>query len=265
MRSDQSSSHGSAGLQGELWGARAEAWAEHEPQSTPIFEAVLDLAGVGTGTRLLDLGCGTGTLCRLAADRGAKVAGLDASAALLEIARRRVPEADFRVGDLQLLPFASGDVDVVTAVNSLQFADDPVAALREAGRVAGPNGKVAIAVWGSPEEVALFTVMRSVAALVSGPPTRRPLLEPEGLERAIAEAGLTIHATRDGRSALVFGDRSEMLRQMTSAGGTVRIAREVGDRAVEGALVEAMAQFETEDGGYRLENAWRVVVALPAG
>ena len=57
---------------------------------------------------------------------------------LLEIARERLPEADLRQGDLEALPYADDSFDAVTAFNSVQYAGDPAAALREIRRVARP-------------------------------------------------------------------------------------------------------------------------------
>ena len=261
--SGPASSPGSADVQGELWGARAEAWAEHEPQSAPIFEEVLLRAGVGDATRLLDVGCATGVLCRLAADRGALVSGLDAGESLVAVARRRVPEGEFRRGDLQFLPYEDAAFDVVTGVNSFQFAADPVAALREARRVLRPPGTLAVAVWGAPDEVDLFVPVRAVAALAPGRAPSRPLLERGALGAALSEAGLTVRETGDGRSAFEFPDDETMLRQMTAAGGIVRVTREVGEEAVRSTLLEAMKPFRTPARGYRLENSWHWALATP--
>lgn len=68
---------------------------------------------------MLEVGCGSGVFLRAAADRGARVSGLDASEALLEIARSRVPEADLRVGDMQFLPYGDDSFDVVAGFNCL--------------------------------------------------------------------------------------------------------------------------------------------------
>jgi len=74
--------------------------------------------------------------------------GLDAAEALLDVARKRTPSGDFRQGEMEELPFADGTFDVVTGFNSLQYAADPVNALRQARRVSKPSAKVAMAVWG---------------------------------------------------------------------------------------------------------------------
>jgi len=59
--------------------------------------------------------------------------GLDAAEALLDVARKRTPSGDFRQGEMEELPFADGTFDVVTGFNSLQYAADPVNALRQQG------------------------------------------------------------------------------------------------------------------------------------
>jgi hypothetical protein len=77
---------GSAGVHGQLWGKAAHDWAElQEPTSAPLWEAMLDAAAVGPGTRVLDAGCGAGGASILAASRGARVNGLDDKAGLRRI------------------------------------------------------------------------------------------------------------------------------------------------------------------------------------
>jgi ubiquinone/menaquinone biosynthesis C-methylase UbiE len=83
---------------------------------------------------------------RLVADRGAEAFGLDASEALVEIARERVPEAHVRVGEMEALPYEEDTFDLVTGFNSFFFAADLVAALREARRVSKPGAPVVIQV-----------------------------------------------------------------------------------------------------------------------
>lgn len=95
---------GSAHRWGPVWGARAHDWAASEVRQVPTYEEAIRRVGIGAGQRVLELGCGSGVFLRLAADRGAEVFGLDASEALIELARSRVPEADLRVGDMQFLP-----------------------------------------------------------------------------------------------------------------------------------------------------------------
>src|SRR3984957_17085018 len=135
---------GSATVQGQLWGTSPHDWAEViEPMMRPVHLAALAALAPLSGLSLLDAGCGAGLALRLAAEQGARVSGLDASAALLDVARGRLPDADLRVGDIEELPYDDATFDVVTAYNSIQYAFDPKAAVAELTRVARPGGRAA--------------------------------------------------------------------------------------------------------------------------
>ena len=127
---------------------------------------------IGPGVRMLDMGCGTGELCRLAMDRGADAAGIDGAEGMVDVARGKAHGADLRVGAIEALPWEDDRFDVVTGINSFQFAAERVAGFREAARVARPGGLVATCVWGSRERNDLIGVMAALAAL--GSPTPSP-------------------------------------------------------------------------------------------
>ena len=173
---------GSATIQGQLWGSRAQDFAAYlEQLCLPLHGAVLDAAHVTAGTRLLDAGCGAGLLALLASLRGAQVAALDASAALLAIAQGRLPDADVRQGDLEALPFDDASFDAVTAVNSLFYAAHMSAAMRELVRVVRPGGRVVVTAWGPPDRCELLAAaLAAVGPLMPPPPpgVRPPQPEP---------------------------------------------------------------------------------------
>jgi ubiquinone/menaquinone biosynthesis C-methylase UbiE len=153
---------GTAGVQGRLWSARARDFAEiQEPQSAALYDDVIARLAIGPGTGVLDVGCASGVFAQRAAAAGARVAGIDASASLIEFARRRIPAASFSVGELEELPYAEGSFDVATGFNSFQYAADPVHALREAARVAAA-GRVVVAVWGREEDCEAAASVRSL-------------------------------------------------------------------------------------------------------
>jgi ubiquinone/menaquinone biosynthesis C-methylase UbiE len=130
---------GTAQIQGELWGARAREWAElQEGAFRPLYEAAFDAAKVREGTMLLDAGCGAGLALQVAAAKRASVSGIDASEALVAIARERLPGVDIRIGEIEELPFADAAFDVVTGFNSFQYAADRVRALAEQGGSPSP-------------------------------------------------------------------------------------------------------------------------------
>jgi ubiquinone/menaquinone biosynthesis C-methylase UbiE len=160
-----------AQVQRRLWGTDPPAWADlAEAHNRPLFEAVLQAAGVGPGTRLLDVGCGSGLTLVLAKERGAIPVGLDVSPGLLRIARARLPDADLREGDMESLPYPDATFDTVTGVNAFQFAGHPQQALREAARVARPGGRVVASLFAAPERSQGTVVHEAMSALI--PPDR---------------------------------------------------------------------------------------------
>jgi ubiquinone/menaquinone biosynthesis C-methylase UbiE len=144
MTSHVTASTGSASRWGPLWGARPADWAQSEDQQIPTYEAALERTGIEPTQLVLDVGCGVGAFLRLVAEHGGQAHGIDASGPLIAFARTRLPDADLRVGEMEDLPWDDDTFDLVTGFNSFFFADDMVAALREAGRVARPGAPVVI-------------------------------------------------------------------------------------------------------------------------
>ena len=257
----------SAEHNGHAWGLRARDWSETEAQMRSSYELAINRSGLRAGQTVLDAGCGSGAFLRVAADHGAVVSGIDASEALLAIARERVPDADLTLGDLQRLPYAGDTFDAVTGFCSFFFADDMVEALREAGRVAKPGAPVVIQVWGQPERFDLGLMKAVLARFRPPPPADRldpsTLWKPGVLEDLAVQAGLVPDAAFDDRFAYEYADEESMTRAMLSAGGFGAI---VGDRQDEAraAVLDALAVCRTPEGGYRIENDWHFLIARAA-
>ncbi|MFI9433321.1 class I SAM-dependent methyltransferase [Streptosporangium brasiliense] len=122
--------------------------------------AMLELAGDVAGRRILDAGCGSGPLFSELRDRGAIVTGVDASAGMLEVARRRLgADADLRVVDLAgPLPFPGDAFDDVIASLVLHYLEDWGPTLAELRRVLRSGGRLLVSV-DHPFSVALFQHM----------------------------------------------------------------------------------------------------------
>ena len=257
---------GSSKVQGELWSRGAEDWASlQEAQHAPFFEAMLDSAGVGAGVTFLDAGCGGGGASVLAAKRGAKVSGLDAAPALIEIASRKVPDGDFRVGDLESLPFEDNSFGSVIASNSIQYAVDRIAALHELARVADGGARIAVGLFGSPEKVdfrVLFDAIRGT--LPEAPPGDGPFgLSGNGvLEELVRSSGLNVVDGGEVNVPFVYTN-TDVFWQGLISGGPVQAALDaVGQEKLKEAVFAAIEPFLTPEGGVRLgTNSFKYVTA----
>ncbi len=123
--------------------------------------AMLELAGDVTDRRILDAGCGSGPLFAALRDRSAAVTGIDASAGMLELARRRLgADADLRVADLaDPLPFPDRAFDDVVASLVLHYLQDWGPTLAELRRVLTPGGRLIVSV----EHPFAITLMQRLA------------------------------------------------------------------------------------------------------
>jgi SAM-dependent methyltransferase len=228
---------------------------------------MLDAATVGPGTRVLDAGCGAGGASVCAARRGAHVNGLDAAEALLAIARRRLPDGDFRTGDLEALPYPDGTFDVILVADVLPYvADpDPLAALRELRRVCDWQGRLVVATWSLPEECDQWAIEMAVRALLPVAPDVETfaLSGPNVLEGLLARAGLVIIGGGTVACPYEYPDGETLWQAQAAAGPLQAALRVVGAASLKSAVLRAVAPYQTSTGGVRLQNHFRYVVATP--
>jgi len=108
-----------------------------------------DLAGVGVGHRVLDVGCGPGALTAELVKRAGPegVSAVDPSASFVAAARARNPGVNVAQASAEQLPFSDQTFDAALAQLVVHFMTDPVAGLSEMARVTRPVGVVAACVW----------------------------------------------------------------------------------------------------------------------
>jgi len=117
--------------------------------SVPLAAQFADFAGVASGQRVLDVGCGPGALTTELVGRlgAAAVTAVDPSEPFVEATRARHPGVDVQLASAEQLPFADDRFDAGLAQLVVHFMADPVAGLRELGRVTRADGVVAACVW----------------------------------------------------------------------------------------------------------------------
>jgi SAM-dependent methyltransferase len=263
--SQAAAANGSAERWGPLWGARPVDWALSEDQQSPAYEEALRRVDLKPGQRVLDIGCGVGAFLCLVADRGARPFGLDASEALLEVARRRVADAALRLGDMESLPYEDDTFDLVTGFNSFFFANDIVVALREAGRVAKPGAPVVIQVWGPHERNDLEAMKEIVRPFMPPRPVDSPpepdYAKPGVLEEIATQAGLEPGSAFDTTWAYEYPDEDTLRRALVAPAGIAVLVGPSREEEFKDAVVEGLSTHRAQDGSYRLQNEFHYLIA----
>lgn len=189
------------------WAESASGWVANERivdhAFAPVTAAVLAAAGLAPTLRVLDVGCGTGTLLAAASRRGADAVGVDISPGMAEAARARVPPATVAVGDAQtddLLALAGSGppFDRVVSRFGIMFFADPTAAFGNIRSATSPGGRLVAAVWRGAEENQVFTLGSGpllerveIATPAPGAPGPTSLADPHQTRELLERAGWT--------------------------------------------------------------------------
>jgi ubiquinone/menaquinone biosynthesis C-methylase UbiE len=253
-------------VNGRLWGARADEWSQlQESKVAPAYEAAFARAQLTSTTQLLDVGCGAGLAALIATRRGARVTGIDASEALLAIARTRVPGGEFHAGDIEQLPFADARFDLVTGFNAFQYAGNPARALAEARRVSRPGGHVVVTTWGRPEGMEAAQLIAALRPMLPPAPPGAPgpfaLSDETTLRTFAVESGLQVIEVFDTDAPWEYADLPTALRALKSSGVAVRAIEFSGEPAVDDAHTQALGPFRRADGSYRVNATFRSLLA----
>ena len=224
----------------------------------PVAEDLIQAAALQTGERVLDVGCGTGVVTRLAAAKvgpGGTVAGLDVNPGMLAVARSVTPSdmaIEWHEADARAIPLPDESFDVVLCQMSLQFIPDRVQGLREMRRVLAPGGRLVLNVPG-PAAPVFETLARAmgehVAPQAEGFVRAVFALDDDGeLESLLTEAGFRdVHVRAESR-ALSLPAPEEFLRQYVSSTPLAAIVAEADDRAQAALAADVIAQWNAFGG-----------------
>lgn len=258
----------------------------------PLYEAVHERLEVGSGTRVLGLGCGSGLALLMAASRGATVTGIDAeSPERVHLARERLaPEAWGSRGraEMRVIDGSPGDVAgsagaVASAgaagtswepAYNLVTAFEPIGCvagdseglaelLTEATPLAGRGTPVVLVGWGPPERCTTSSVLRVATKLadpLGTPGSWRPALR-DDLEEVAQRAGLRPDGS--GRVACPFGyaDVDSAVRGLLSTGLFDAAVAATDQAQVDKEVTEALHPYRRGDGTVWMPNVFRYLIA----
>ena len=201
-----------------LFDAMAPAYEQLEPWYEHLYDvlhAILreTLGPAPAGARALDAGCGTGFQSALLDGLGWATHGVDVSAGLLAVARRRLPGVALARASLETLPYPDARFDAVVCCGStLSFVDDPDRALAELGRVLRPGGRLLLDCEHRPSLDLAWTLASALCgdALGYGVPARRAW-------RALAARG-RLRVPYPGYGPLWLFTRRELADMLGAAG-----------------------------------------------
>lgn len=161
--------------------------------SARLADPFLEFAGIKSGSQVLDVGCGTGTMTLALAQRGAMAVGLDASEFYLDGARRlrSHPDVEYKLGDARDLPYASASFDACVSTLVIDVIPEVDLVAAEMRRVTRPGGVVACGTfdfWGGNS--ALDLVLDTAAVLDEDIRTLRAQIKARPIVRAHGQANL---------------------------------------------------------------------------
>lgn len=242
-------------------------------QLIPAARVVEEQAAPRRDEHVVDIGCGTGNAALLAAERGARVTGVDPAERLLDVARAeaaaRSLDATFIRGEAAALPFPDAVADVVLSVFGVIFAPDAPAAAAEMARVTAPHGRIVLSAWRPDGAVAaVMRVRREAIAEAAGTHAAAPPFawhDGDALARVFGPYGFSValHEHRlafTGASPRDFIDAQIHEHPLWVAGRDVLEshgkAQAVRDRALE--ILEAANE---EPGAFRSTSRYIVAIA----
>jgi SAM-dependent methyltransferase len=246
-------------IQGKLWSTAPADWAKFlEPTFIPMYVDVLKRLDLNEEKMVLDAGCGSGLFLSMVAATGAAVHGIDAAPGLLEMTKKRLPNATLLIEDLENIPFSDETFDLVSGFNSFQYAGSFQNALSEARRVTKKNGTVVIGIWGKEKDCESGHVLGAVSSLLPPPPPGTPgpfALSEDGKVEAICKSvGLKVIERKNVFCPWQFTGIQDLHAAFMCTGPCVKAAQIVGEEKVKMAITASAEPFNLADGVYFMSN-----------
>ena len=258
-------------------GTEGSHWAVHadllEGMAARYDPALLDAAGIVEEARVLDVGCGTGSVTRAAGRRAraGTALGVDLSTAMIEVARSRTAREGpanvaFTRADAQVHPFPTAGFDVVLSRTGASFFGDPPAAFANLARATAPGGRLTLLTWQPlPRNEWIVEIGGALAGrpLPSPPPgTPGPfaLADPQQVDGLLRIAGFTDVRIDDVREPALLGPDPVAARDVMSGLLSWMLdGRDAAERErAHAALLATMRAHHGRDGVAFGSAAWQI-------
>jgi SAM-dependent methyltransferase len=261
------------GTDGDYWAAHAD----HFDRAVAAYdEPLLAAAGIGSADRVLDLGCGTGHTTLAAARRAPDGAalGVDLSARMIEVARRRAAaegtaNVSFLQADAQVHPFAPSGFDAAISRTGAMFFGDPVAAFSNVSRALRPGGRLTLLTWqavAQNEWFVEFTRALAAGRAIPAPPPGAPgpfsMADPDRVRAVLTSSGFSDVVLDGVRAPMWFGrdvdDAERFVRGQGFVAGMLSGLEPSARTVALNALRASIASHGTPEGVCYPSAAWVV-------
>lgn len=268
-----------------FWADAAPGWARDEARieliGGELGRLAMDQLNLGPGLQVLDIGCGTGSTTIELAERaapGGHVVGVDASPAMLAIARRRITAHPVELveGDAQRIELAPSSTDRIFSRFGVMFFDRPVAAFANLRGALSGTGRLAVVVWqaidrngwmAEPAAAASEALGIEISLPAPGQPGPFAFADPERLRATLVDAGyrhVDVASYNDHVQLPISGAMAYAAGGMAH-GGIRQALREtgvepVGEREVERAIGRRLLRH-ADRGRIHLSRGAHIAVA----
>jgi SAM-dependent methyltransferase len=230
------------------------------PVTALAIKPLLDAVRLHADARLLDVATGPGSLAAEALRFGARPMGVDLSPGMIELARNAYPGIDFRVAEVEHLPFADCSFDASVCNFALGHFPCPESAIAECVRTLKPGGRIALSWWDDPSRQRIQGLFReAIAEIGAAPPPDVPagfsilrFSDTEEFRRLLDGAGLTEVAVQDHRTTYLVADVDTLWRgglgSFAVTSSAVVHQNAATQAAIRAALERRAALYQTPNG-----------------
>jgi ubiquinone/menaquinone biosynthesis C-methylase UbiE len=257
----------------ESWGRIASGWERRREwlmdMTGPVNRWLVDALDPEPGQTILDVAAGTGDLGLAVAERvgvEGRVVLTDFAPAMVDVARRRseargVTNVDHRVLDAESMDLDDDSVDGVVCRYGYMLMADPAAALGETRRILRAGGRLAFAVWTTPDRNPWATVPRMALVqhgLVPAPEPGAPGIfamgDPERIRALVTGAGFDEPDLEEIIFEFRYADFDDLWDALVSlAGAVAQAVEDISEderETTRAAVMRSVEPYRTEDGSY---------------